>query len=683
MLAAAGIVLAALAASCRTLSQPEQTAIAPVPAASVPVEDYFPVVRGRPAAAALWQHAQDPSRNLLFSAEGDAGVTVQALDGSRRQRLAAGAADFLALSYGFDAGSGPGALLVVQDRAAAALRAYAVDAATGSLRELAQVPLALGAELTGLCLYRSPLYGRHYAFAATDDGELQQWEFSARNGGVAGRMVRRIPVGKGVAACATDDASGTLYLADETVGIWRLAADPETDTTRELVALVAPRGPLGDAVQAIASLQWGGTSYLLAADEDGARIHVLALPEARHAGSFTLQDLARAEFGSLWASAYGGPGPGAGLVLVADEGGPEPAFRRLSWQAIATALELPGGPTAHPRGVPPASARTAEPVVESQPVDDFGDAADDPAIWVHPTDPSRSLVIGAQKKRGVEVYDLSGRRLQMLADGRTNNVDLRQGVLLGGRPRDIVAGSNRTSRALALYEVDGAARRLIPATAAPLPSGLRDPYGLCMYHSARSGRLYVFMNDSETGAYRQWEIAATGATLTARLVREFAVGSQAEGCVADDETGALYVAEEDVGLWRYGAEPDAGAARTSIDTTGADGHLRADVEGIGIFHGKDGKGWIVVSNQGADNYAVYRRDGDNAFIGHFHIVANDARGIDGASETDGLDVTSRALGPRFPYGLLVVQDGRNLMPAERQNYKLVPWERVAGALALR
>jgi 3-phytase len=103
---------------------------------------------------------------------------------------------------------------------------------------------------------------------------------------------------------------------------------------------------------------------------------------------------------------------------------------------------------------------------------------------------------------------------------------------------------------------------------------------------------------------------------------------------------------------------------------------------MAIYYGADGSGYLVVSNQGADNYAVYDRAGDNAFIGLFHVVADEATGIDGASETDGLDVTSAALGSAFPGGILVVQDGLNITPDERQNFKLVPWERLATAMGL-
>jgi 3-phytase len=79
---------------------------------------------------------------------------------------------------------------------------------------------------------------------------------------------------------------------------------------------------------------------------------------------------------------------------------------------------------------------------------------------------------------------------------------------------------------------------------------------------------------------------------------------------------------------------------------------------------------------------VYRREGNNEFVGFFSIVANAAAGIDGASETDGLDVSSAALGSRFPDGLLVVQDGRNIAPEERQNFKYISWTEIASALGL-
>src|SRR5215213_11465062 len=102
-----------------------------------------------------------------------------------------------------------------------------------------------------------------------------------------------------------------------------------------------------------------------------------------------------------------------------------------------------------------------------------------------------------------------------------------------------------------------------------------------MYHSAVTGRFYIFVN-SEAGEVEQWELLATSESrVDARKVRSFTVGSQTEGCVADDTAGVLYIAEEAVGIWKYGAEPDANTAGTKVDSAGG-GHLVADVEGLTI-----------------------------------------------------------------------------------------------------
>ncbi|MBL8268953.1 phytase [Steroidobacter sp.] len=327
---------------------------------------------------------------------------------------------------------------------------------------------------------------------------------------------------------------------------------------------------------------------------------------------------------------------------------------------------------------PSAAAKPVFASVETEPVPSLQDAADDPAIWIHPTDPARSLIIGTDKKNGLDVYDLSGKRVQSLPDGRMNNVDLRYGFALGGAEVAIVAATNRTDQTLALYAVD-ADGRLSNVADGKIATGLLDPYGLCMYRSPK-GEYFVFANDNDSGAFKQWQLEARGNKVGARQVREFAVGSQAEGCAADDGTGHLYIAEEDVGLWRYSAAPDGGSERTQIDSV-ANGHLTDDAEGVTIFYGSGDTGYVIVSSQGSNDYNVYLRNGDNKFLGKFAIVAS-PEGIDGTSDTDGIDVTSTALGAAFPHGVFVAQDGKNTNPSAAQNFKLVPWERIAAALGL-
>jgi myo-inositol-hexaphosphate 3-phosphohydrolase len=94
----------------------------------------------------------------------------------------------------------------------------------------------------------------------------------------------------------------------------------------------------------------------------------------------------------------------------------------------AERLARPGAPT-----VAPSKLALVQATMETQPVDHGGDAADDPAIFVHPTDPAKSAIIATDKKGGMLVYDLTGKLLQYLPDGKMNNVDLRAGFKLGGK----------------------------------------------------------------------------------------------------------------------------------------------------------------------------------------------------------------------------------------------------------
>ena len=208
--------------------------------------------------------------------------------------------------------------------------------------------------------------------------------------------------------------------------------------------------------------------------------------------------------------------------------------------------------------------------VETGPVPSTGDAADDPAIWVNPHDPGESRVLGTDKKSGLLIYDLRGRQIQYLARGRLNNVDVRQGVMLAGRPRDIAVATNRTEDSLDVFEIardaqhgTGPAERADAAGQAGHVRWLaaqelafEEPYGVCLHH-ASGGALYAFVND-KSGEYQQWRVdAAQGDALTLTLVREFALGSKPEGCVTDDANGALFVGEEAKGVWKLGAAADA------------------------------------------------------------------------------------------------------------------------------
>ncbi len=298
---------------------------------------------------------------------------------------------------------------------------------------------------------------------------------------------------------------------------------------------------------------------------------------------------------------------------------------------------------------------------------------DDAAIWIHPTNTAQSRIIGAVKtgSNALRVFDLNGQQVQSVAVSNINNIDLRYNFPLAGQPVALLAGSNRSNNSIALYKIDSQTGLLEDVAARTISTGMAI-YGCAMYVSPVSGKYYVFVS-SESGQVQQWELFDNGVgKVDARQVRSVEVGSQSEGLVADDVLRHLYVGEEDVGIWKYSAEADGGSARTLVDRTGAGGHLAADVEGLTIYYANGGAGYLLASSQGNNEFVVYRRDGANAFVGSFAIVAGGS--IDAVTDTDGIDVTNFALGSQFPQGLFVAQDNDD-------NFKLARWDAIGAAFS--
>ncbi|MDE0691736.1 MAG: phytase [Gammaproteobacteria bacterium] len=327
---------------------------------------------------------------------------------------------------------------------------------------------------------------------------------------------------------------------------------------------------------------------------------------------------------------------------------------------------------------PPADAVTVPAHVETEPVADPCDAADDPAVWVNPDAPAASLIVATNKRRGLAVYGLDGGLLAQFDVGQTNNVDLRSMPLSPGQAEEavaLVAASNRSSDTVDILHLF-ANGRLVPQRAIPAGFDGESPYGLCLYQGPAS--LYAIATYKD-GAVRQWRLAASADS----LVRTLRVSSQVEGCVADDPAGALFVGEEDAGIWRFDAEPDGTTAPILVGAMReAGGHLVADVEGLAI-HASSGSaesGYLVASSQGNSSFILYDRSPPHSYRGSFRIGAG---GVDEVTDTDGIAIASTSLGARFPTGLLVAQDGDNQGPAgesQHQNFKLIPWHKVTSTV---
>ncbi|MDE0061411.1 MAG: phytase, partial [Gammaproteobacteria bacterium] len=356
--------------------------------------------------------ADDPANSLILGAGLAGGLEVYDLDGLRIAVMPDRPIGLVDVRYNFSLAGEDIPLIVAYDAVTTELVAYRMDESGRTLRQISSHPLLTEMDVGGLCTYRSPLTGKFYAFAA-GAGTIQQWELYDSEGSVAGRKIRTIPVGHGAGHCAVDDRESTIYYSQETVGIWKLDADPESEGEPELIDLGGRHGRFEGDVKGVAIVEsLAGGGYLVVSDADVDRLHVYDLASQVHMGAFSVD--AGASIGAvdetegMAATGMALSGEfGNGLLVLTDDDndGQHTNYKILPWSYVVTALDLPGGAGRDPTARAAPATAVVHPSVETDPVASYGDAADDAAIWVHPDNPELSIVIGSQKKRGINVYD--------------------------------------------------------------------------------------------------------------------------------------------------------------------------------------------------------------------------------------------------------------------------------------
>jgi len=525
---------------------------------------------------------------------------------------------------------------------------YSVDSQQQIHQEF--VSPSVGFPVEGLCLHLDHSQRLHL-FLLSELFEARQYLLRPGSDELWKMLpVRTLPTGPDAQFCAVDDLSATLFVSESAQILWAYSTEPEAEVERTLIDVAAPFGNLGNGPLGIAASK--GRLYVVSSD--GPTLHQYDMQDgsyrysAQHHRSFAPIPMQTAETLNLSES-------GDSLTLF-DEG--RRRFTLLDTSAPKPILAA-------------ATIPEVMPSIETSPMPQRGDAADDPALWIHPTTPSQSLIVGTNKRQGLFIYNLDGKELQRLDAGRLNNVDIRYGVSWQGREVDIAVASNRDLNTLAMFAIDRDTRRF--TLVADVPTSLQNIYGMCLYQDSAQ-RLYAFAND-EDGSFHQFALDTTSSQWTGHLVRSFNVATQPEGCVANDATGQLFIGEEDVGIWTLAAGPDAPTTLQPVAKIGED--LHDDVEGLALYQSESGT-LLIASSQGNDSYVVMDSNAPYSILAVFRIGMNldSAQVIDGASETDGLELTSANLGGAYSAGLLIVQDGHNVLPEQAQNFKIVPWRDV-------
>ena len=283
---------------------------------------------------------------------------------------------------------------------------------------------------------------------------------------------------------------------------------------------------------------------------------------------------------------------------------------------------------------------------------------DDPAIWIHPKDASKSIIIGTDKDTdgALYAYDLDGKIIKKsIVLKRPNNVDIAYGILINGKKTDIAVTTERETNKLRIFSLPDLT---------PIDNGgidvftgevLRDPMGISLYTRKKDNAIFAIVGrkTGPDGTYLwQYLLSDNGkGAVKGEVVRKFGSFSgkkEIEAIAVDNELGYIYYCDEQFGVKKYLADPEAKNDKELALFGQKD--FKADNEGIAIYKTGEKTGYILISNQQANTFMVYAREGSGGNP-HDHTLL--AEIPTSTIECDGADVTNVNLGPKYPNGLFV------------------------------
>lgn len=286
--------------------------------------------------------------------------------------------------------------------------------------------------------------------------------------------------------------------------------------------------------------------------------------------------------------------------------------------------------------------------------------SDDPAIWIDRTDPANSLILGTDKgddgtDGALFVFNLKGEILPAKTIHglkRPNNVDVAYGLAVGDSVFDVAILAERNANALRVFALPD--MRSLDGNGIPVFEGdsLRAPMGIALY-TLPSGELYAFVSRKAgpSGSYVwQYQLMDGGdGKVVAKVVRKFGTFSgknEIESVAIDQELGYVYYSDESVGVRKYYAHPDSTTSELALFATSGftDNH-----EGISIYKLDDNTGYILVSDQQANLFHIFPREGSPGKP-HEHPLLYSFKPT--TNESDGSEVSSTSL-PNFSGGIFI------------------------------
>lgn len=283
---------------------------------------------------------------------------------------------------------------------------------------------------------------------------------------------------------------------------------------------------------------------------------------------------------------------------------------------------------------------------------------DDPAIWINPIDASKSIIIGTDKDTdgGLYAFDLNGKIIKKsIALKRPNNVDIAYGLMLNGKKVDVAVTTERETNSIRVFSLPDLEPIDNGGIAVFEGEEMRGPMGIALYTRPTDHKIFAVVGrkNGPSGSYLwQYELTDAGSgNVGGTVVRKFGNYSgkkEIEAIAVDNELGTILYCDEQFGIRKYVADP-AAKNDTELALFGQK-DFKSDNEGIAIYKTSATEGYILVSNQQANTFMVYPRQGANGNPNQYPLLAEIPTST---IECDGADVTNVNLGGAYKNGLFV------------------------------
>ncbi|MBZ0180664.1 MAG: phytase [Melioribacteraceae bacterium] len=314
---------------------------------------------------------------------------------------------------------------------------------------------------------------------------------------------------------------------------------------------------------------------------------------------------------------------------------------------------------------------------------------DDPAIWINQNDVSQSLILGTDKDEdgALYVFDLDGNVIEektIRNINRPNNVDVEYGFMMNGKEIDIAVLTERYDNKLRVFSLPD--MKAID-NGGIQAEGLVAPMGISLYKRPSDGAIFAIVSPKEGSTENYlWQFLLKddgNGNIIGEVVRRFGNFSgikEVEAIAVDDQLGYVYYSDEQFGVRKYNADPSAPDADKELGIIDTKDYWE-DNEGICIYPTGEGTGYILVSDQSANRFRIYLREGTPAIVDpedpednepakpHQHKLVKIVNTM--TNNSDGSEATNVNLGPKFPNGMFVAM-------SDDKTFQIYSWDDIIG-----